>query len=125
MRANLRSYLGRPRPQASARDVGAEQPLIGGLDIVVDRNSFGRQVESFETDVHISALGDPPFRAVFIRAPEVIDCGTAVEVLATLPDGAVVAVREGGVMATAFHPELTDDRRLHALFVREIVKGLQ
>ena len=92
---------------------------------MVDRNSFGRQVDSFETDVHISALGDPPFRAVFIRAPEVIDCRTAVEVLATLPDGAVVAVREGGVMATAFHPELTDDRRLHALFVREIVKGLQ
>lgn len=94
------------------------QPLIGGLDITVDRNYFGRQVDSFETDLAIPALGEPdiPFHAVFIRAPAVVSVGPAVEVLARLPDGVIVAVRQGRLLATAFHPELSDDLRFHRLF---------
>lgn len=101
------------------------QPLIGGLDIVVDRNFFGRQVDSFEIDLPVPALasltgpGDPEgsFHAVFIRAPAVVAVGPEVEVLATLPDGTIVAVRQGHLLATAFHPELSDDLRFHRYFV--------
>jgi 5'-phosphate synthase pdxT subunit len=94
-------------------------PTLGLMDIVARRNAFGRQVRSFEADLTVEALGDEPVRAVFIRAPWVESAGAGVEVLATYQERAV-AVREGGVLATAFHPELTDDTRLHELFIRMI-----
>ncbi len=100
-----------------ARDAGHPQPLVGGLDVAVDRNAFGPQVFSFETDLVIAGLPGGPFRAVFIRAPAVRHAGPTVEVLATLDDGRIVAVRQGRLLATAFHPELTGDDRLHRLFV--------
>ncbi len=100
------------------------QPLIGGLDITVDRNYFGRQVDSFEIDLPVPALalvaqpGDPagPFHAIFIRAPAVITTGNDVEILTTLPDGTIVAVRQQHLLATAFHPELSHDLRFHRYF---------
>ena len=98
-----------------------DQQGIGGLDVVVRRNAFGRQVDSFETDLPFAGVGD--VHAVFIRAPWVERAGEAAEVLARVPDdgtpaaGRVVAVRQGAVLATSFHPELTGDDRVHALFV--------
>ena len=99
---------------------------LGVMDVVVDRNAFGRQLDSFETDLAIEGVGGGPFRAVFIRAPVIRDPGPGVEVLARLPDGRIVACREGRLLATAFHPELTDDPRVHRLFadmVREAASG--
>ncbi len=105
-----------------ARDIGGlDQPLIGIMHIRVRRNAFGRQLESFETLLPIPALGDPPMRAVFIRAPAIISAGDGVEVLARLPDGAIVAAREAHMLAATFHPELTGDGRLHRYFV-ELVR---
>jgi len=95
-----------------------EQPLLGLMDITVDRNAFGRQLDSFETALSIPVLGEPPWQAVFIRAPIVTCAGAGVEVLARLEDGRIVAVRQGRLLATAFHPELTDDLRFHAWFLR-------
>ena len=92
-------------------------PTLAALDITVRRNAFGRQVDSFETDLSVPALGAAPFHAVFIRAPTVEDVGEGVEVLAALEDGRVVAVRQGNALATAFHPELTDDDRFHRYFL--------
>lgn len=97
-----------------------DQQGVGGLDVVVRRNAFGRQVDSFETDLPFAGVGD--VHAVFIRAPWVESTGPAVEVLATVPTGGaaagrVVAVRQGPVLATSFHPELTGDDRVHGLFV--------
>ena len=92
------------------------------MDIEVSRNAFGRQVDSFEADLDICELEGPPFHCVFIRAPVVNRAGAEVKVLATLDDGRAVAVREERMLATAFHPERTDDTRVHELFVR-IVKG--
>jgi 5'-phosphate synthase pdxT subunit len=92
------------------------------MDIDVSRNAFGSQVDSFEADLEIEHVDGPPFRGVFIRAPVVNKAGDAVQVLAALPDGRPVAVRQGALMATAFHPELTDDDRVHDLF-RRIVEG--
>ena len=89
---------------------------LGLMDMLVRRNGFGRQVDSFETGVDVAGLDGGPFHAVFIRAPAVVETGPAVEVLATLSDGTVVAARQGNLLATAFHPELTSDRRLHAQF---------
>jgi 5'-phosphate synthase pdxT subunit len=100
-----------------ARDVGRQQPLLDLMDVRVRRNAFGRQVDSFETPVAIPALGEPPFPAVFIRAPSIESVGAGVDVLATLPDGTIVAARQGHLLATSFHPELTDDPRLHAYFL--------
>ncbi len=91
------------------------------MDVEVSRNAFGRQVDSFEQDLEIDGLEGPPFHAVFIRAPVVNNMGEGVEVLATLPDGRPVAVKQDKMLATAFHPELTNDSRLHQLFVN-IVK---
>jgi pyridoxal 5'-phosphate synthase pdxT subunit len=86
--------------------------------MTVRRNAFGRQVDSFERDLEIAAIGGAPYRAVFIRAPWVEETGPGVEVLATDPaTGKIVAVRQGPALATAFHPELTGDRRIHDLFV--------
>ena len=94
------------------------QPILGLMNISVDRNAFGRQLDSFEADLDIPALGDPAWRAVFIRAPVVTCAGEGVEVLARLADGRIVAVRQGHLLATAFHPELTDDPRFHAWFLQ-------
>jgi 5'-phosphate synthase pdxT subunit len=99
------------------------QATVGGLDVAVRRNAFGRQVDSFETDVEMTGVGD--VHAVFIRAPWVERTGPDVEVLATVPGdgpaaGKVVAVRRGPLLATSFHPELTGDSRVHGLFVRMV-----
>ena len=97
------------------------QETLGAIDMTVQRNAFGRQVDSFERDLDISGIAGPPYRAVFIRAPWVSAAGPAVEILATDPaTGRIVAVRQGPVLATAFHPELTGDRRIHELFVNMV-----
>ena len=90
------------------------------MNIDVSRNAFGRQVDSFEQDLDIDGVDGPPFRAVFIRAPVVNSAGAGTEILARLDDGRPVAVRQGRLLATSFHPELTDDSRVHQLFVRMI-----
>jgi 5'-phosphate synthase pdxT subunit len=103
------------------------QLTLGGLDMTVRRNAFGRQIDSFEADVPLDGVDGTPFHAVFIRAPWVDDVGAGVSVVGRLEDGAVdgagriVAVRQGVLLATAFHPELTGDHRVHGLFV-EIVR---
>ncbi len=103
-----------------ARDtVEGAPPTLGLMDIVARRNAFGRQVRSFEADLEVEGLRSGPLRAVFIRAPWVESAGPRVEVLATW-EGHIVAAREGGVLVTAFHPELTDDARLHELFIHMI-----
>lgn len=103
-------------------DAAAGQQVIGGMDVSVRRNAFGRQVDSFEGDLDLPAVGPLPMHAVFIRAPWVEEHGPRVEVLARVPAGPaagkVVAVRQGALLATAFHPEMTGDRRVHELFVR-------
>ncbi len=108
-----------------AKDAGRPQPILGLMDIQVRRNAFGRQIDSFEVDLEIPALarlGDPrPFHAVFIRAPVIEAVGPGVEVLARLEDGTIVAAQQGHLLATAFHPELTDDLRFHQYFL-EIVR---
>jgi 5'-phosphate synthase pdxT subunit len=88
------------------------------MDITVSRNSFGRQVDSFETDIPVKGVPGGPVHAVFIRAPSVQDQGEGVECIAQLEDGTPVAVRSGKLMATAFHPELTPDTRIHEMFLR-------
>jgi 5'-phosphate synthase pdxT subunit len=98
-------------------DAGVDQPSIGGMRMAVRRNAFGRQRESFETDLDVPALGTEPVHAVFIRAPLITRVDPSVEVLATLPDGRAVAARQGNLIVTAFHPELTGDPRLHAYFL--------
>jgi 5'-phosphate synthase pdxT subunit len=94
------------------------QPILGLMDITVRRNAFGRQVDSFEADLAVPLLGDPPFHAVFIRAPVIERVGAGVEVLAALEDGTAVAVQQGNLLATAFHPELTRDERFHHYFLK-------
>jgi 5'-phosphate synthase pdxT subunit len=103
-----------------ARDVGRDQPLLGLMNISVNRNAFGRQVDSFEADLDVPALGPQPFRALFIRAPLVTAVGAGVEVLAQLDGRSIVAVRQGHWLATAFHPELTGDSRFHRYFLGEV-----
>jgi 5'-phosphate synthase pdxT subunit len=99
-----------------ARDIaGGEPPILPLLDVTVERNAFGRQLDSFEADVAVPVLGDRPVHAVFIRAPVVERTGPDVDVLAHLDDGRVVAVRERNVIATAFHPELAGETRFHRL----------
>jgi 5'-phosphate synthase pdxT subunit len=95
---------------------------LGLMDIVVKRNAFGRQVDSFETELSIPVLGGKPFPAVFIRAPLIERANSNVEILAQLADGTVVAARQGKLLVSAFHPELTDDLRFHQYFL-EIVAG--
>ncbi|MDO8382750.1 MAG: pyridoxal 5'-phosphate synthase glutaminase subunit PdxT [Microbacterium sp.] len=96
------------------------QETFGGLDVTVRRNAFGGQTESFETDLDVPALGDPPVHAVFIRAPLVEQHGPDVEALAALDDGRVVAVRQGVLIGTAFHPEVTGELRFHELFLNTV-----
>lgn len=105
-----------------SRDAKREQPLLGVMDITVERNAFGRQVESFEVDLDVQALeslgnGSAPFHAIFIRAPLIESVSEEAEVLAQLEDGRIVAARQGHLLATSFHPELTADDRFHRYFL--------
>ena len=101
-----------------------DQETIGGLDVTVLRNAFGRQVDSFEADIEIPVLGPEPLHAVFIRAPWVEQAGESVQVLGRVPAGPaagrIVAVRQGHLLATSFHPELTGDMRVHEYFVEMV-----
>ncbi|NTW04968.1 MAG: pyridoxal 5'-phosphate synthase glutaminase subunit PdxT [Peptococcaceae bacterium] len=99
---------------------GSEQPRLGLMDIVVERNAFGRQVESFEADISIEALGKEQFRAVFIRAPYILETSPQVEVLAKYQEKIILA-KQGKFLAAAFHPELTSDIRLHRYFIEKCV----
>ena len=104
-----------------ATDVpGHPHPVLGAMDLTVRRNAFGRQLDSFEADLDVPALGPAPFHAVFIRAPLIERAGAGVDVLATLPSGAIVAVRQGRLLASSFHPELTHDDRFHDYFLRRV-----
>lgn len=104
----------------SRRIDDGDEPILAALDIGVRRNGYGRQLDSFEADLEVPALGEPPMHGVFIRAPIVTTTGPGVEVLARDPNGRPVAVRQGRLLATTFHPELTDDRRLHRLLLSMI-----
>lgn len=95
--------------------VGGEEPILPLLDVTVQRNAFGRQLDSFEADLSVPILGDQPVHGVFIRAPIIDRTGPDVDVLARLDDGRIVAVRERNVIATAFHPELAGETRFHRL----------
>lgn len=96
----------------------AGQPLLASMNIRVRRNAFGSQRESFETDLSVPAIGEAPFHAFFIRGPSIESVGPEVEVLATLDDGTIVAVRQGPLLGTAFHPEVSGDTRIHQYFLR-------
>jgi 5'-phosphate synthase pdxT subunit len=108
-----------------AKSVGADQPLLGLMDIVVKRNAFGRQVDSFEAELAVPALDSVAttgecgrtFHAVFIRAPYIESVSSGVQVLARLDDGTIVAARQGNLLSTAFHPELEEDLRFHRFFL--------
>ncbi len=100
-----------------ARDVGRDQPTLGLMDVRVRRNAFGRQVDSFTTELDMPAVGDAPFPGVFIRAPIIESVGPQVQALCRLDDGTVVAARQDNLLATSFHPELTTDARLHEYFL--------
>ena len=93
---------------------------LSAMNMVVKRNAFGRQVDSFETELKMTALGDKPFPAIFIRAPIIESAEPPVEIIAKLGDGTIVAARQGRLLATAFHPELTADLRLHRYFLKTI-----
>ncbi len=111
--------------RATGQKLGG-QALIGGLDVTVNRNYFGRQVDSFEAELDVPALGEVPFHAVFIRAPAITAVAEDVETLATVAaiqnddEAVITAVRNGPILATAFHPELTDDPRWHRFFVQMV-----
>jgi 5'-phosphate synthase pdxT subunit len=105
-----------------AKDIGGhDQPLLATMDLVVERNAFGRQLQSFETDLKIEGLGDEPFRAVFIRAPAIKSTGPSVDVLARLENGTIVAARENSLLVSCFHPELTQDDRFHRAFLEQVL----
>ena len=104
----------------SVLDSISGQETLGGLDIVVRRNAFGSQLDSFETDLDIPVLGDTPMHAVFIRAPVVESVGDGVSVLAALHDGRVVAVEQASLLGTSFHPEMTGDTRFHQYFLDKV-----
>ena len=110
-------------------DAAHDQTTFGGLDITVRRNAFGRQVDSFETDLEIPAIASTAVRAVFIRAPWVEQVGAAVEVLSSVTDkkgvSHPVAVRQGSLLATSFHPELTSDNRIHRYFLEQMCHSFQ
>ena len=105
-----------------SKDAKREQPLLGLMDITVERNAFGAQVDSFEADLEIESLkqvtnSSSPYHAVFIRAPIISTVSGAAQVLSALPDGRIVAAQEGRLLATSFHPELTKDSRFHEYFI--------
>jgi 5'-phosphate synthase pdxT subunit len=101
----------------TVRAAASDQPTLGVMDIAVERNAFGRQLDSFEADLEVRGIAGGPLRAVFIRAPVMTGVEDGVDVLAT-HEGRIVAARQGNMLALAFHPELTDDSRLHEYFVR-------
>jgi 5'-phosphate synthase pdxT subunit len=106
-----------------ARELLEDRPTpLGLVDIQVSRNFYGRQADSFEADLPVPVLGDEPFHAIFIRAPAIVGSGPGVEVLARLPDGAPVAARQGHMLVTCFHPELTRDTRFHSYFLTMVGK---
>ena len=98
-------------------DALPDQQTLGGLDVTVRRNAFGNQLDSFETDLDVALFGGPPVHAVFIRAPVVQQLGADAEAVATLDDGRVVAVRQGNLLGTSFHPEITGETRFHEFFL--------
>ena len=98
-----------------------KQKLFGMLDVVIERNAFGRQHESFEVDLEIPVLGKEPFRGIFIRSPIVNNVGESVNILTKLNDK-IVAVKQNNIIGTSFHPELSADRRLHELFIKDILE---
>jgi 5'-phosphate synthase pdxT subunit len=105
-----------------SKDIGRDQPLLGLMDIKVQRNAFGRQIDSFETDLDIPELkqatgSDTPYHAVFIRAPIIESVSGDAKILASVPDGRIVAAQQGHLLATSFHPELTTDTRFHEYFL--------
>jgi 5'-phosphate synthase pdxT subunit len=93
---------------------------LGLMDITVRRNAFGRQPDSFETDLDIKVLGDKPFHSIFIRAPLIEEASANVEILSKLDNGTIVAVRQGNMLGMSFHPELTDDNRMHQYFLKMV-----
>jgi 5'-phosphate synthase pdxT subunit len=95
-----------------------DRPTISVMDITVQRNAFGPQINSFEEDVYVEGISGLPMKAILIRAPIISDAGPKVSVLAKLSDGSIVAVKENNLLATSFHPELTNDHRMHGLFVK-------
>ncbi len=97
--------------------IGLDGQFLGAMNIVVRRNAFGRQVDSFELDLSIPVLGEPPFHAIFIRAPWIENVEPEVEILAQLPDGTPVAARQSNILVASFHPELTNDTRFHDYFL--------
>ncbi len=106
-----------------SKDAERNQPLLGIMDITVERNAYGRQVESFDVEVSVPALnglaaGDPPVRAVFIRAPLIKSVSGEAKSLASLPDGRIIAAQQGKLLATAFHPEISGDDRFHRYFLK-------
>jgi 5'-phosphate synthase pdxT subunit len=108
-----------------SKDASREQPLLGLMDIKVERNAFGRQVDSFEIDLDVPCLkkvsdDDAPFHAIFIRAPLIETVGPGVDVLAKMPDGRIIAAQQDHWLATSFHPELTGDTRFHRYFMEMI-----
>jgi 5'-phosphate synthase pdxT subunit len=122
LREPIRALAGRGKPMfgtcagmilLAGKIAGGEEPVLGLLDVTVERNAYGRQLDSYESEVDVPTLGEEPVPGVFIRAPVVAEVGPQVEVLARDADGRPIAVRQGKVLATAFHPELTGDRRLH------------
>jgi 5'-phosphate synthase pdxT subunit len=105
-----------------SKDISRDQPLLGLMDIKVQRNAFGRQIDSFETDLDVPAIKQTTgtkedYHAVFIRAPIIESVGEEAKVLASVPDGRIVAAQQGHLLATSFHPELTDDTRFHEYFL--------
>lgn len=105
-----------------SKDIGRDQPLLGLMDIKVQRNAFGRQIDSFETDLDIPELKratgtDADYHAVFIRAPIIESVSRDAKILASIPDGRIVAAQQGHLLATSFHPELTKDTRFHEYFL--------
>ena len=113
---------GRPILGTCAGLIVCDAEPLGFIDVTARRNAFGRQLQSFEADLEVTGAGDEPLRAIFIRAPWVERTGDGVEVLASW-EGHPVAIREGSVLASAFHPELTDDPRFHAIFMAMISKA--
>jgi 5'-phosphate synthase pdxT subunit len=106
-----------------AKDLGHDQqPILGVMDIHVNRNAFGRQIDSFETDLDVAGF-DSPYHAIFIRAPQVTAVDDGVEILSQLDSGQIIAVQQGHLLATAFHPELTDDLRFHRHFLKRIAQN--
>ena len=101
----------------ATRVPGRPQTILSLMDMTVERNAFGRQVDSFEADLKVPKLGPAPFHAVFIRAPKITEVGKGVNVLSRLDDGTIVAAQQGTLLATSFHPELTPDRRFHRYLV--------